>query len=359
MNLVILGLSITSSWGNGHATTYRALVRELARRGHQILFLERDVPWYASHRDFIGLPDTQVCLYQTLDELHDRFRAAVTAADAVILGSYVPDGIEVGDWMLRHASGVKAYYDIDTPVTLARMERDDCEYLAARQIPKFDLFLSFAGGKTLTRLEREFGSPCARAFYCSVDPELYFPQRCAKSWDLGYLGTYSADRQPGLDRLLTTPASSWSDGKFVVVGPQYPPEIEWPENVERIHHLPPDQHCRFYNSQRFTLNITRADMIAAGHSPSVRLFEAAACATPIISDFWEGLDEIFDIGSEILVAESSEDALRILRETSSQQATAIGAAARAKVLRAHTASHRAILLEEALVAAAHANPTPA
>jgi len=359
MHIVIIGLSITSSWGNGHATTYRALIRELGRRGHHVTFLERDVPWYAPHRDFAGLPHTDVCLYTSLEQLHRTHRATLAAADAVVVGSYVPEGIAVVDWALEHAGGVVAYYDIDTPVTLARIGRGDCDYLAAEQIPRFELFLSFTGGRILTRLEQEFGSPCARALYCSVDPELYYPDPGEVKWDLGYLGTYSEDRQAGLERLLARPAREWPEGRFVVAGPQYPAEIQWPRNMARIEHLPPDRHRAFYNSQRFTLNITRAEMIAAGHSPSVRLFEAAACGTPIISDRWEGLEEIFKIGSEILVADSTGEALAILQETPPEEAAAIGAAGRARVLAAHTAGHRALALEEYLAAARNRRPLPA
>lgn len=353
MEIVIIGLTITSSWGNGHATTYRALVRELVARGHSITFLERDVPYYASQRDFRGLPGTNVILYTSLDELKGEHQSLISQADAVMLGSYVPQGIEVGEWMIKNASGAKIYYDIDTPVTLARMARNDCEYLSPELIPNFDLFLSFTGGKTLRRLEEEFGSPRARAFYCSVDPSLYFPETLPQKWTLGYLGTYSDDRQPGLERLLCDPARALSEERFVVAGPQYPETVNWPENVQRIDHLPPDQHRIFYNSQRFTLNITRADMIEAGHSPSVRLFEAAACGTPIISDYWEGLDELFEFGTEILVAPSTEEAIRLLRELSPEMAVEIGAAGRRRILAGHTAAHRALELENHIAALKH------
>lgn len=349
MKIVFLGLSITSSWGNGHATTYRGLVRELVRRGYEVMFFERDVPWYASNRDMDPkFSDAEVVLYQSIEEL-DAHAASVESADAVIVGSYVPEGIRVCDWVLERASGVTVFYDIDTPVTLARMAAGDCEYLSTEQISQFQLYLSFSGGPTLRRLEKEFGSPCARAFYCSVDPEQYYPENVPHRWDLGYLGTYSDDRQPGLDRMLVDPARQWSAGQFVVAGPQYPDGIKWPENVERIEHLAPYQHRRFYNSQRFTLNVTRADMILAGHSPSVRLFEAAACGTPIISDWWEGLDELFEIGTEILVVEDRESALTILQHMTPEQRMAIGTAARRRVLAGHTSAHRAEELERHLI----------
>ena len=295
LNITILGLSITSSWGNGHATTFRHLVKALTDRGHAVTFLERDQPWYASNRDLPEPPFGKTILYDSLEELRDTHAEAVRTAELVIVGSYVPEGIAVGKWVTETATAATAFYDIDTPVTLARLERDDCEYLSPELIARYDLYLSFAGGPTLQRLENHYGSPKARPFYCSVDPEEYQPlDDVPVEWDLGYLGTYIDDRQPALERLLNEPARMWPDGKFVVAGPQYPADIDWPQNVERIDHVPPGEHARFYNRQRFTLNVTRADMIEAGYSPSVRLFAAAACGVPIISDYWQGLEQFFN-----------------------------------------------------------------
>ncbi|HEY0945443.1 MAG TPA: glycosyltransferase, partial [Opitutaceae bacterium] len=237
MNIVILGLSITSSWGNGHATTYRGLVRELAARGHRILFLERDVHWYSENRDMPSPPGAQVELYRSVGELRQRFNAPVSAADVVIVGSYVPEGIAVGTWVLDRAAGITAFYDIDTPVTLARLARGSCDYLSRELIARYQLYLSFTGGPTLQRLERDFEAPMARALYCSVDPRAYRPEPTDQAWDLGYLGTYSLDRQPRLERLLLAPAGRRPEGRFVVAGPQYPPTVRWPANVERIEHL--------------------------------------------------------------------------------------------------------------------------
>ena len=289
MRIVLLGLSITSSWGNGHATNYRALVRALSDRGHDVLFLERDVPWYASRRDLPRPPWGTTRLYGSLDELRREHAGAVRDADVVVVGSYVPEGVAVGEWAVATASGVTAFYDIDTPVTLAKLARGDFEYLTPRLVAAYRLYLSFTGGPTLARIEDELGSPCARAFHCLVDPDAYPVLDVERRWDLGYLGTYSADRQPALERLLVEPARREPDLRCVVAGPSYPPDIAWPPNVERIDHLPPGDHAAFYAAQRFTVNVTRAEMVQAGWSPSVRLFEAAACAVPVISDEWEGL----------------------------------------------------------------------
>jgi spore maturation protein CgeB len=345
LRVVILGLSITSSWGNGHATTYRGLVRELVARGHDVLFLERDAPWYADNRDLPDPPYGRTALYASVAELRARFAGAVRDADLVIVGSYVPDGVAVGEWVTGTAQGATAFYDIDTPVTLARLARGEAEYITPELVGRYQLYLSFTGGPTLRRIEERYGSPMARPLYCSVDPRLYYVEEATLRWDLGYMGTYSDDRQPTLERLLLEPARRWHAGRFAVVGPQYPDSIAWPANVMREMHLAPREHRAFYTAQRFTLNVTRADMVAAGHSPSVRLFEAAACGTPIISDFWAGLDTILTPGEEILVARSTEDVLEYVRETPEEQRRQIGERARRRVLAEHTAAHRAAELE--------------
>ncbi|WP_329958577.1 bifunctional glycosyltransferase/UDP-glucuronate decarboxylase [Sphingomonas sp. Leaf37] len=346
MKLVVLGLSLGSSWGNGHATTFRALLKAFAARGHDILFLEREVPWYAGdHRDLIDPDYCRLEYYADLDDL-SRWQSEIAAADAVIVGSYVPDGVAVGRYVQRHAR-TSAFYDIDTPVTLAKLARGDFEYLSPDIIRGYDVYLSFTGGPTLERLEQAFGSPAARALYCSVDDAAYRPLDVPKRWDLSYLGTYSDDRQPTLTRLLIDVARAQPHRRFAVAGPQYPADIDWPANVERIDHLPPAEHAAFYSASRFTLNVTRADMIAAGWSPSVRLFEAAACGTPIISDHWDGIDGIFADGTEIILAYGAQDVIAAL----DRDATALGRAARARVLADHTATTRAAQLEAHLIEA--------
>ena len=342
MKIVFVGLTITSSWGNGHATTYRALVRALAARGHDVSFFERDVPWYAGNRD---LPNPSYCdlaLYHETSELESDHGAALSGADVVVVGSYVPEGSAVGDIVLRRARGCVAFYDIDTPVTLAKLRADDAEYLHSRQVPEFDLYLSFTGGPTLDTLEREFGAKLARPLYCSVDAEAYSPDDDARPrHDLTYLGTYSADRQPALEMLQLAAARACPEGRFAVAGPQYPECVTWPDNVERIEHLAPRDHPGFYAASRFTLNVTRRDMIAAGYAPSVRLFEAAACGTPIISDRWPGLATIFEPEREILLADGTPEVLAYIREMPDAERKAVARRARDRVLMAHTSAHRA------------------
>ncbi len=339
MRLVFLGLSLSSSWGNGHATTYRSLLKGLAEAGHDVLFLERDQPWYASNRD---LPEPGFCslrLYGSLAEL-DRYCDAVKVADAVIVGSYVTDGPAVIAWANRHRRGVLGFYDIDTPVTLQGLADGSVTYLLPELIPLFDVYLSFTGGPTLQRLQDVYGARHAAALYCSVDPALYHLVSTARRWDLGYLGTYSPDRQDTLDRLLLEPARRLAHRRFVVAGPQYPDGIAWPANVERIEHLPPSEHAGFYSSMGWTLNVTRRDMIRSGYSPSVRLFEATACGTPVLSDRWMGIEDVLQPGRDLLVADDTAAALEALH-LPDQQRAAIGASGRATTLRRHTGQRRA------------------
>jgi spore maturation protein CgeB len=345
LRIVILGLSITSSWGNGHATTYRSLVRALWQRGHDVLFLERDMLWYRANRDAGDLPPGSVHLYHSIEELRGRWRNALADADLVIIGSYVPEGIRVGGLAQSIGSGIVAFYDIDTPITLASLANGDCPYINRDLVAGFDLYLSFTGGRALQVLERRYRARAARVLYCSVDPDRHTPIAAEPVWGLGYLGTYSADRQPALEELMCGPARRCPKELFAVAGPLYPAEISWPSNVERIEHVGPDRHGWFYSRQCFTLNITRADMIRMGYSPSVRLFEAAACGVPIISDWWPGLETIFVPGKHILVARSSQEVLSYLRDFPEGERRRLAIRAREHVLARHTAAHRAIALE--------------
>jgi spore maturation protein CgeB len=347
-DIAVVGLTLSSSWGNGHATTFRSLLKGLHGLGRRVLFLEREKPWYAAHRD---LPEPDFCtleFYDDVEELAARYGDDLARAGAVLVGSYVPDGVTVIDRLFRIAPGRVSFYDIDTPVTLGKLERGDEEYLSVAQIPGFQVYFSFAGGPTLSRLENRFGAARARTLYCSVEAERYRHTGASATWDLGYLGTYSPDRQPALERLLIEPARRLPDKRFVVAGPQYPADIVWPDNVERIDHLPPAEHAEFYSRQRFTLNVTRADMIAAGWSPSVRLFEAAAVGTPIVSDDWQGLDALLPNGEAIVIAHGPQDVVALLAETDAKRAGTMAQAARKIVLERHTGTARAAELLAAL-----------
>lgn len=340
LNIVVLGLSLSSSWGNGHATTYRSLLRGLHAQGHRVQFLERTRDWYRAHCDLPAPDFCTLAFYEDLDDL-GRFDEAIANADVVLIGSYVPEGVHVIDRVAALKPRVLCFYDIDTPVTMSKLDANDEEYLRRRQVGLFDVYFSFSGGPVLQRLEAHYGARRAAVLYCSVDPSGYYPTGSATQWDLGYLGTYSPDRQAALERLLIEPARRLPACRFVVAGSQFPEDIDWPENVERIAHLPPVHHADFYTRQRFTLNVTRADMVASGWSPSVRLFEAAACATPVISDRWNGLDELLPHGKALLIADETGDVVHALTGLPESSRRSIALNARERVLARHTGAARA------------------
>jgi spore maturation protein CgeB len=348
MKLVVFGLSISSSWGNGHATTYRALLRAFAARGHEVVFYEWNAPWYAENRDHPDPRYVTLKLWDEWDDVRAEAIAEAREADATIVGSYVNGGPRVIDDLAEAGVDPLFFYDIDTPVTVAALRNGGAEYLRTDQVPLFTRYLSFTGGPFLREVvEGELGAREAVPLYCSVDGERYHPTQPDRelTCELAYMGTYAADRQPVVEKFLLDVAERMPRKRFIVAGPQYPAETLWPGNVRHIHHLPPQRHPTFYSSAAWQLNATRADMVMAGWSPSVRLFEAAACGAAMISDRWNGLDHFFTPGSEILLPESTDEVVEILRRTHPDDRRAIGAAARARILAAHTAEHRAEELE--------------
>jgi spore maturation protein CgeB len=349
MKIVIYGLAITSSWGNGHATTYRSLCKALARRGHQIHFVEKNLEWFRDNRD---LPHPEFCkvhLYADWEESERDLIRLSKDADAIVVGSYFPDAMATTGCLLESGYGPIVFYDIDTPITIAKLRADGrAGYIDAEQIPRFAAYLSFTGGPVLREIEERFGSPYAVPFYCSVDPELYRPKPVERQFEcaLSYLGTHAKDRQPKLMRFLNETAELMPESRFIVAGAQYPKETAWAKNVERIVHLSPPDHPSFYCSSKFTLNLTRDEMVSAGYSPSVRLFEASACGAAIISDYWKGLEHFLTPNEEVLLPSDAYEVSQVLRTISEQDRSRIGLNARERVLSEHTAAHRAIQFEQ-------------
>jgi spore maturation protein CgeB len=353
VRFVIFGLSVSSSWGNGHATLWRGLGRALHEAGHHLTFFERDVPFYASHRDLERPDFCDLVLYRHWVDALPVAARALACADVGIVTSYCPDATLAKDLLGSSRVAIRAFYDLDTPVTLERLANGErVEYLADGSLADFDLVLSFAGGRALAALD-DLGARRTAPLYGSVDPVVYQPAPPDKSYkgDLSYLGTYAADRQPALERLLLEPARRLPDRRFVLGGSLYPADFPWQPNVWYVHHVPPPAHARFYCSSPLTLNVTRAPMATLGYCPSGRLFEAAACGTAIVTDAWDGLSTFFEPGREILVAESAEAVLAALSLPPSELAR-VGAAARSRVLAEHTAERRARELVDAVLSSA-------
>jgi spore maturation protein CgeB len=345
MKIAIFGLTISSSWGNGHATLWRGLCKALARLGHRIVFFEHERPYYAQSRDGYELPGGQLVLYESWAEVKQRAASELHDSDAAIVTSYCPDALRARD-AIAAAGAISIFYDLDTPVTLARMHGGEhVAYLDASGLGGYDLVLSYTGGAALDELRMCLGARRVRPLYGHVDPELHHPVESGERYaaDLSWLGTYAPDRQQQLEELFVEPARRAPHYKFLLGGAQYPQDFPWTRNVFFVRHVPPEQHAAFFSSSRLTLNVTREAMARMGWCPSGRLFEAAACGAAIVSDEWSGLEEFYEPGSEILLARNAEDTLAALaldRATLQQ----IGRAARERTLAQHTSEHRARLL---------------
>ena len=342
MKITVFGLTLSSSWGNGHATPYRALLRALRRRGHDLVFYERDVEYYHRRRDFSACDFCRLELYSSWDEARPRALRDAAFSDVVLVGSYCPEGARISDDILALPAPLHVFYDLDTPVTLANLDSGDLEYLRREQIPQFDLVLSFTGGEILHQLEDRWGARRARPVYGCVDPEVH--RRVAANpefaCDLSYMGTYAADRQHKVDALFLKPAGRMPQARLVLAGSLYPWDWHWPENVRIFEHVAPAEHAELYSSSRLTLNITRDGMARYGYCPSGRFFEAAACGTPIVTDTWPGLETFFTPGEELFTAPAA-DAVVAALQGSDEELGRVARRARERTLSEHTGEQRA------------------
>lgn len=342
MKITIFGLTLSSSWGNGHATPYRALVRALHQLGHQIVFYERDVEYYAKRRDFSACQYCRLVLYPAWQQVRLWALADAATSDVVMTGSYLPEGARINDELLGLLVPQRVFYDLDAPITLASLENGELEYLRRDQIPEFDLYLSFTGGRILAELERNWGARRARPLYGCVDPDVHRRAEVRDDFHcaLSYMGTYAADRQEKVNQLLLQPAREMPDHRFVLAGSLYPSEGEWPPNLRRFEHVAPADHPTLYSSSLATLNLTRSGMAArGGHCPSGRFFEAAACGTPIVTDWFDGLESFFTPGDELFVVNTANDVMAALRCPG--ELIHLAARARQRTLQEHTGMCRA------------------
>lgn len=343
MKIVIFGLSITSAWGNGHATLLRGLFRAIHEEGHEVHFFERDTPYYAQHRDAATFPYATVHLYADWSDIQHEAQKALADADVGMVTSYCPDGRPASELVLQSSLWRKVFYDMDTPVTISRLDKgEQVDYVPESGFRGFDLVLSYTGGVALEQLRSKLGARRVAPLYGWVDPATHYREEPSAEFaaDLSYLGTYATDRQRALEQLLIEPARHRPDCRFLIGGAMYPDVDRWPRNIRSFPHVSPPEHSRFYSSSPLTLNVTRGSMAAMGYCPSGRLFEAASCGTVVLSDWWEGLDTFFEPGEEMLIARSSEEAIDAITSDRTRLSK-IASAARERALACHTASIRA------------------
>ncbi len=348
MRVVIFGLTVSSSWGNGHATLWRGLLRALTERGHDVTFYEKDVQYYRDARDLTELPGGGALrFYDDVASVRAEAERALDNCDLALYSSYCPAGADVAEMILASNAQIKAFYDLDTPVTLDAMDSGHRpEYLPAQGLGDFDLVLSYTGGRALTELQARLGARTVAPLYGWVDPTSHYPVSPQQHYacDLSYLGTYAADRQATLQELFLTPAQYLPQHRFLLGGAQYPESFPWTPNLHFHRHVPPSAHPAFFSSSRFTLNVTRRAMADYGYCPSGRLFEAAACGTALISDTWPGIEDFFTPGEQIVLAYTAADVLNALAMPDEQR-NQMAQSAREHTLALHTASARVRTLE--------------
>src|SRR5215204_762312 len=342
MKFVVFGLTISSSWGNGHATLWRGLCRALHQKHHEVIFYERDVPYYAGARDYYEIPGGTLVLYNDWEEVQSRASRDIADADVAIVTSYCPDAIAATAVVVQGRNVLRVFYDLDTPVTLGRLRRREWPpYIGPNGLSEFDLVLSYTGGIALDELRSRLRARRVAPLYGHVDPAVHRPADPVEHYraDLSYLGTFAADRQRALLKLFVEPAGLRPEQRFLLGGAQYPDDFPWCSNMFFVRHLPPSEHPAFFSSSRLTLNVTRRDMAEMGWCPSGRLFEATACGTPVLSDAWNGLDAFFTPGSEILVAGNTDEAVSAL-DLGEGELRRIAAAGRERTLAEHTSDRR-------------------
>ena len=176
MKLAIFGLTISSSWGNGHATLWRGLCRCLSEQGHRVVFFEHDVPYYAGARDLYEMPGgDELVLYQSWHDIVRRAEREIDDSDVAIVTSYCPDAIPATELILG-SRALSVFYDLDTPVTLSRRARGEVNfYIGPRGLADFDLVLSYTGGGALDALREELGARFVAPLYGHVDPDVHRP----------------------------------------------------------------------------------------------------------------------------------------------------------------------------------------
>lgn len=343
MRLVVFGLTVSSTWGNGHATLWRGLARALGEQGHALEFYEKDQPWYAAHRDVTEVSGGALRVYRDLGEIRRSAREAVDAADVAMVTSYCPDALAATELVLGSRARLKVFYDLDTGVTAAQLRAGEpVPWIGPRGLADFDLVLSFTGGRVLSLLRDALGARRTAPLHASVDPAVYRPSPPAAPFrgDLSYLGTWAASRQAGLEMLFVGPATRMPERTFVLAGSMYDDTFPWRPNIRYVRHLEPALQAAFFCSSPLTANVTRAEMAALGHCPSPRLFEAAACGIPVVSDWFDGLETFFQPGEEILVARTVQDVIEAVAAPREELAW-IGRRARDRALAEHTTDVRA------------------
>lgn len=360
MRIFIFGSSITSSYWNGAATYYRGIYKNLAALEHEITFAEPDIYKRQQNRDLSEVEYANVIVYKTPQDLGDLLALAATA-DLVIKHS----GVGADDELLEHRvldirsrGRMVAFWDVDAPATLARVENNPADPFRPL-IPQYDFVFTYGGGPQVVEHYLALGAQNCYPIYNALDPDTHFPVPSDPVFgcDLVFVGNRLPDRERRVEDFFLRAAELAPDLSFILGGEGWGSK-RLPANVRWIGHVGTDMHNRLNCSARMVLNINRESMADTGFSPPTRIFEAAGAGSCLITDYWKGIETFFEPGEEILVARDAQEIVRHLRDTSAAQQKGIGTRMRERALRDHAYASRAKEVEIILTEARHARPSP-
>ena len=350
MNIFVFGSSITSSYWNGAATYYRGIYRNLAKLGHHITFAEPDVYGRQQKRDTGDYSYLQSVVYSTPGDLPEMFSRAA-GADLIVKHS----GVGADDAELEYAvargietKALRAFWDVDAPATLARVESDPDPFRSL--IPDYDFIFTYGGGPPVVEHYLRLGARNCHPIYNALDPETHHPvsKDFSLECDLVLMANRLPDRESRVMKFFIKAAELAPELRFILGGEGWGGK-RLPANVRWIGHVGTSDHNRVNCSARMVLNLNRDSMAHVGFSPPTRIFEAAGAGACLITDAWDGLEIFFEPGKEILVADSAEEIVQLMRQTNAEQAAKLGTDLRLRALREHTYSQRAAQVSELLM----------
>ena len=344
MHIAFYGSSLLSSYWNGAATYYRGLLQALAAHGHDIIFFEPDAFERQQHRD-IEPPDwAKVVVYPATEAGLRDVLARAAHADVVVKASGV--GVfdtELLGGVLHHARphALRIFWDVDAPATLATLQAEP-DHVLRRNLGQLDMVLTYGGGAPVVNAYTALGATACVPIYNALDPATHFPVPGDPDLtaDLGFLANRLPDREARMDEFFLAAAEQLPSKAFLLGGNGWH-DKQMPPNVRRIGHVPTARHNALNCSSLAVLNVARDSMAEVGFSPATRVFEAAGAGACLITDFWEGIEQFLEPGTEILVARDGQDVAEHLDRLTPARAQTIGRAARARCLAQHTYAQRA------------------
>ena len=353
MHLTFFGSSLVSSYWNGAATYYRGLIRALHGLGHRVTFCEPDAYRRQENRDLAEDPPyARVVVYRSESERDRLVERAFAESDWVVKCS----GVGVWDAELEEAVALRsggrvrtAFLDVDAPATLGRMAADAGDPFRSL-VPRFDHVLTYGGGPPVAEAYARWGAKACTPIYNALDPDEHRPpdERGAPEFDLLFMGNRLPDREARVGEFFFRAAALCPEHRFLLGGEGWGDRAAVPPNVTSLGHVPTARHNEVNASARLVLNVHRASMVENGWSPATRMFEAAGAASCQVTDAWEGIEDFFAPGAEILVAASAEEVAKLVRSVDALRAREIGEAGRRRALADHTYAQRARTLDAIL-----------